>query len=184
MLNRTNLTLSALALSNGLNLGTRSLAANASVNDGDQTLRTRHSHHDVMRERMVWYVVSSISKPTDAIPAIPSSFSQQQQQPLSCETLPQGNVAVEVCVKPEPRPADLVGRPEPCVLDRDPSIRNDRSLHGEPYQGRERLQVAPRYEVGWDTRFEAHREASRQTGGRHDVRDFWKVSTDRPIPFA
>ena len=38
MLNRTNLTLSALALSNRLNLGTRSLAANASVNDGDQTL--------------------------------------------------------------------------------------------------------------------------------------------------
>ena len=63
MLNRTNLTLSALALSNGLNLGTRSLAANASVNDGDQTLRTRHSHHDVMRERMVWYVVFSIPKP-------------------------------------------------------------------------------------------------------------------------
>jgi len=122
LLNRTNLTLSALALSNGLNLGTRSLAVNASVNDGDQTLRTRHSHHDVMRERMVWYVVSSIPKPTDAIPAIPSSFSQQRQHWLSCVTLPQGNVAVEVCVEPEPRPADLVGRPEPCVLDRDPSI--------------------------------------------------------------
>jgi hypothetical protein len=122
LLNRTNLTLSALALSNGLNLGTRSLAANASVNDGDQTPRIRHSHHDVMRERMVWYVVSSIPKPKDAIPSIPSSFSQQQHQPLSCVTLPQGNVAVEVCVEPEPRPADLVGRPEPCVLDRDPSI--------------------------------------------------------------
>ncbi len=82
MLNRTNLTLSALALSNGLNLGTRSLAANASVNDGDQTLRIRHSHHDVMRERMVWYVVSSNPKPKYAIPAIPSSFFQQQQHEL------------------------------------------------------------------------------------------------------
>src|ERR1700677_412039 len=123
LLNRTNLTLSALALSNGLNLGTRSLAVNASANNnGELSLRTRHTHHDVMRERMVWYVVSSIPKPTDAIPAIPSSFSQQQQHWLSCVTLPQGNVAVAVCVEPEPRPADLVGRPEPCVLDRDPSI--------------------------------------------------------------
>ena len=82
LMNRTNLTLSALALSNGLNLGTRSLAVNASVNDGDQTLRIRHPHHDVMRERMVWYVVSSIPKPTNAIPAIPGSFSQQQQRPV------------------------------------------------------------------------------------------------------
>jgi hypothetical protein len=132
MLNRTNLTLSALALSNGLNLGTRSLAANASVNDGDQILRTRHSHHDVMRERMVWYVVSSIPKPTDAIPAIPSSFSQQ---PFSCVTLPQGGVAVAVCVEPEPRPADLVGRPEPCVLDQDPSFRTMVSFTGNLTKG-------------------------------------------------
>ena len=135
MLNRTNLTLSALALSNGLNLGTRSLAANASVNDGDQTLRIRHLHHDVMRERMVWYVVSSIPKPTDAIPAIPSSFSQKQQQSLSCVTLPQGNVAVEVCVEPEPRPADLVGRSEPCVLDHDPSFGTMVSFTGNLTKG-------------------------------------------------
>ena len=38
MLSRMNLTLSALALSNGLNLGTRSLAANADVNLDGQTL--------------------------------------------------------------------------------------------------------------------------------------------------
>jgi hypothetical protein len=86
-LNRTNLTLSALALSNGLNLGTRSLAANASVNVGDQTLRIRHSHHGVMREGMVWYVVFSNPKPRYAIPAIPSSFSSEQQRRLSCVTL-------------------------------------------------------------------------------------------------
>ncbi len=92
LLNRTNLTLSALALSNGLNLGTRSLAVNASVNDGDQILRTRHSHQDVMRERMVWYVVSSISKSIYAIPSIQGSFFQQQQRPSSCVTLPQGDV--------------------------------------------------------------------------------------------
>jgi hypothetical protein len=134
-LNRTNLTLSALALSNGLNLGTRSLAANASVNDGDLTLRTRHSHHDVMRERMVWYVVSSISKPMYAIPAIPGSFFQQQQRQLSCITLPQGNVAVNVYVKSEPRPADLVGRRERCVLDRDPSFGTIVPPAGNPTTG-------------------------------------------------
>ena len=135
MLNRTNLTLSALALSNGLNLGTRSLAANAGVNNGDQTLRTRQSHHDVMRERMVWYVVSSIPKPTDAIPAIPSSFFQQRPRFVSCVTLPQGSVAVEVCVEPEPRPADLVGRPEPCVLDRYPSFGTMVSFTGNLTKG-------------------------------------------------
>ena len=80
LMNRTNLTLSALALSNGLNLGTRSLAVNASVNDGDLTLRIRHSHHDVMRERMVWYVVSSIIKPMYAIPAIPAHFSSSNNR--------------------------------------------------------------------------------------------------------
>jgi len=74
MLNRTNLTLSALALSNRLNLGTRSLAANAGVNNVGDTLRIRSSHQDVMRVGMVWYVVFSIPKPRHAIPAIPSSL--------------------------------------------------------------------------------------------------------------
>lgn len=135
MLNRTNLTLSALALSNGLNLGTRSLAVNAGVNDGDQTLRIRHSHQDVMRERMVWYVVSSISKPMYAIPSIRGSFFQQQQRPSSCVTLPQGDVPVDVCVIPDPRPADLVGRRERCVFDRDPSFGTIVPPTGNPTTG-------------------------------------------------
>ena len=59
MLSRINLTLSALT--NRLNLGTRSLVLNASVNNGKTTLRIRHLHHDVMRERMVWYVVPSFA---------------------------------------------------------------------------------------------------------------------------
>ena len=42
MLSRTNLTLSALARTNGLNLGTRSLAAQASVNT---MAISRHSSH-------------------------------------------------------------------------------------------------------------------------------------------
>jgi hypothetical protein len=135
LMNRTNLTLSALALSNGLNLGTRSLAVNASVNDGDLTLRIRHSHHDVMRERMVWHVVSSIIEPMYAIPAIPGSFFQQQQRPSSCVTSPQGDVAVDVSVLPDPRPADLVGRRERCVFDRDPSFGTIVPPAGNPTTG-------------------------------------------------
>lgn len=54
MLTRTNLTLSAL--SNRLNLGTRSLVLNTSVNNGT-ALRIRHAHQDVMRERMGVYFV-------------------------------------------------------------------------------------------------------------------------------
>jgi hypothetical protein len=135
LMNRTNLTLSALALSNRLNLGTRSLAVNASVNDGDLTPRIRHPHHDVMRERMVWHVVSSIIEPMYAIPTIPGSFSQQQQRPSSCVTLPQGDVAVDVCVGPDLRPADLVGRRERCVFDRDPSFGTIVPPAGNPTSG-------------------------------------------------
>ena len=54
MLTRTNLTLSAL--SNRLNLGTRSLVLNTSVNNGT-ALRIRHAHQDAMREHMVVYAV-------------------------------------------------------------------------------------------------------------------------------
>jgi hypothetical protein len=133
--NRTNLTLSALALSNRLNLGTRSLAVNASVNDGDLTQRIRHPYHDVMRERMVWHVVSSIIKPMHAIPTIPGSFSQQRKQPSSCVTLPQGDVPVDVCVGPVMRPADLVGPRERCLFDRDPSFGTIVPPAGNPTSG-------------------------------------------------
>ena len=78
MLNRMNLTLSAL--SNRLNLGTRSLALNASVNHGDQTLRIRHLHHDVMRDTMAWYVVSPFAPGKYDIPPIPGSIIPGQQQ--------------------------------------------------------------------------------------------------------
>jgi hypothetical protein len=82
MLNRTNLTLSASALSNGLNLGTRSLAADAGVNNDGTTLPVCPSHQDVMREGMVWYVVSSIPRPKYAVPAIPGPFFPvQRRQP-------------------------------------------------------------------------------------------------------
>jgi hypothetical protein len=125
MLNRTNLTLSALALTNGLNLGTRSLAASASVNTDGDLVRILHSHHGVMREGMKWYSIVSVSKPRWGIPVIPDSFSQMQQQRFGCVLSQQGVVAVGVPVEVEPRPADLVDRPEPTDrdhLDRLPTL--------------------------------------------------------------
>jgi hypothetical protein len=115
MLNRTNRTLSALALSNRLNLGTRSLAANASVNRGDQSLLVRHTHHGVMHGGKMWSLMFPVSKPVREIPLIPGSFSPALQCQLSCVTEQRGSVAVDIGVDSEPRPADLVGRPEPCA---------------------------------------------------------------------
>ncbi|WP_337176418.1 hypothetical protein [Paludisphaera sp.] len=70
MLTRNNLTLSAL--SNRLNLGTRSLVLNASVNNGTAP-RIRHAHHDVMREfKAVFKVGVPVAYPMPSItdPAI------------------------------------------------------------------------------------------------------------------
>jgi hypothetical protein len=115
MFNRTNLTLSARSLSNRLNLGTRSLALVANVNNGGQILRTRHTHHDVLREGMVWYDVFPSMPEGYGIPSIPGSFSQSQQcQPGGLRRLP-SRMADDIRVEPDPRPASLVGRPEPCV---------------------------------------------------------------------
>ena len=122
MLNRTNLTLSALALSNRLNLGTRSLAANASVNFGGQTLRIRQSHHDVMRERMDWYVVLSMPRPRYGIPAIPGSFFQSSKRQFSCVASQQSVAAVDVYV--ELRIED--SRPRRYGVNRDVQISDPR----------------------------------------------------------
>jgi hypothetical protein len=72
MLNRKNLTLSAL--SNRLNLGTRSLVLNASVNLGGNTLRIRHAHHDAMREAMQWYGVKPFKQGKYDLPPIHDSI--------------------------------------------------------------------------------------------------------------
>ena len=83
MLNRTNLTLSAL--SNRLNLGTRSLVLGTGVKHGNQTPRIRHSHHDVMRKRSVWYVVPSFVVGKYDIPPAPDSIIPElPQQPIRC----------------------------------------------------------------------------------------------------
>jgi hypothetical protein len=119
MLNRTNLTLSALALSNRLNLGTRSLAANAGAHHGVENLRTRHSLHDIMRDGMVWQDGFAIRVSRYAIPPIPSSFSPVRQRQESCVRVQQERFAVDVRIEPDPRPVNLVGRCEPGVTHCD-----------------------------------------------------------------
>jgi len=71
MLNRTNRTLSAHL--NRLNLGTRSLATLAGLNDGAQTLHTRHAYPVVMRVGVVGVPVHPILIGRTEIPSIPSS---------------------------------------------------------------------------------------------------------------
>jgi hypothetical protein len=117
MLSRKNLTLSALVLSNGLNLGTRSRAALADVNLDGQTLNIRTSHHDVMREGVVEY---SFSKPKskEGIPSIPGSISPVQVQQASCASWQRSGWAVDGSIVTEPRPADLAVTCEPRPDDR------------------------------------------------------------------
>jgi hypothetical protein len=77
---RTYLTLSAL--SNRLNLGTRSLVQATSVKHGNPILRIRHPYHDVMREAMVLDVVSPF-KPVDYdIPCSSGSIVPGQEKRL------------------------------------------------------------------------------------------------------
>ncbi|WP_422929513.1 hypothetical protein [Singulisphaera sp. PoT] len=71
MLNRTNRTLSANL--NGLNLGTRSLATLAGLNNGASTLRTRHVHRVVKRDEMQGYQPMPITIGHEVIIPISSS---------------------------------------------------------------------------------------------------------------
>jgi hypothetical protein len=113
MLNRKNQTLSALALSNRLDLGTRSLAANAGVNHGDQILCILHSSHDVMRDGSAWYVVSSIPKKRYEVPASPGSVSETEQRRFRRATVQQRTFPAGGPVGPARRPASCPGRLEP-----------------------------------------------------------------------
>ena len=117
MLNRTNLTLSALALSNRLNLGTRSLAANAGVNKGDKTQTIRQSHHGVMRDGMMWPGSDPIPQIGAAFPCIPSSFSLVPQRPSPDVAVQRSCRVADVQVLFEPRPDNLADRSERCVSD-------------------------------------------------------------------
>lgn len=74
MLNRNNLTLSAL--SNRLNLGTRSLVVTTGVNNGTALrIRDIDIHHDVMRMHAGWFFVSPAPVVGCDIPPVTGSIS-------------------------------------------------------------------------------------------------------------
>ncbi len=112
MFHRTNLTLSARTLSNRLNLGTRSFALFANVKNNGQTLRARQTHHDVMREGMMWYPVSPIISEVCGVPSIPGTLTRPRPGQPDGQPRRSGLLAVDVRVETEPRSADLGGRPE------------------------------------------------------------------------
>ena len=118
MLSRINLTLSALT--NRLNLGTRALVLNASVNNGKTTLRIRHLYHDVMRQRMVWCVVPSFDSERYDIPPMPDSIILgPQQRPIRCAGQDASRSACQRRVQPKPSQAWLLkqARPGRCPLE-------------------------------------------------------------------
>jgi hypothetical protein len=86
MLNRTNRTLSANL--NRLNLGTRSLALQASANFGGETLRIRHAHLVVMRDGMVGMPMDSISRDPWRITDIPGSSPVPPRPPAGQRARP------------------------------------------------------------------------------------------------
>jgi hypothetical protein len=120
MLNRTNLTLSALALSNRLNLGTRSLAANAGVNKGGKVQSIRQSHHDFMRDGMVWPDADPIPVIGPAFPAITGSFFDVPQCMAADVAVQCSPCVADAQVLFEPRPDNLAERPERPVSERYP----------------------------------------------------------------
>lgn len=112
MLSRINLTLSALT--NRLNLGTRTLVLNASGNNGKTTLRIRHLHHDVMRQRMVWCVVPSFTSERYDIPPMPDSIIPgPQQRPIRCAGQDASRSACQRRVQPKPSQAWLLKQARP-----------------------------------------------------------------------
>jgi hypothetical protein len=166
MFHRTNLTLSARTLSNRLNLGTRSLALNAGVNHGGQTLRTRQTHHDAVREGMVWYDVFPIMPARYGILTNPGSFSQPQPCLPSCPRMQPGRSAVAIRVEPDPRPADLIDRPERGVEVGDPRFPS--------------VAVAP-----WERRSpERPLACESRLGGKSPVKSGWKRAAKRAAKSA
>ena len=112
MLSRINLTLSALT--NRLNLGTRTLVLNASGNNGKTTLCIRHLHHDVMRQRMVWCVVPSFTSERYDIPPMPDSIIPgPQQRPIHCAGQDASRSACQRRVQPKPSQAWLLKQARP-----------------------------------------------------------------------
>ncbi|MHC5538977.1 hypothetical protein ACYOEI_12220 [Singulisphaera rosea] len=141
MLNRTNRTLSANL--NRLNLGTRSFAIAANVNNGDQTLRLRHDDHRVvLRDGMPGYPTTPISIRSGGIPAIPSSSPSTSSRQVLRREVGRPRVELAVVSFPERGSACLLAesqerflglfwqKQEDAKRDRKPLKTGLRSLEG------------------------------------------------------
>jgi hypothetical protein len=117
MLNRTNLTLSLSALSNRLNLGTRSLVLGTSANHGNQTLRIRHAYHDVMRETVVWSVEPPFSGIKRDIPPMPDSIiPDAPQRPIRCVGRDASRSACQQSIHKQLRARQAAARTAPAAI--------------------------------------------------------------------
>ena len=145
MLNRTNRTLSANL--NRLNLGTRSLASQASVINGDSTLHTRHVYPVAVRAGVVGVPVYSMIMEPMGIPSIPGSPSVSSWLIASCAIHPRvdsgsdrpfsADWQVNLLDQPSLRRAEP--GPYPCLTRRSPERgQADR----KPFMGKRRQQPA------------------------------------------
>jgi hypothetical protein len=142
MLNRTNRTLSAHL--NRLNLGTRSLAIQAS-NHGDSTLYTRFVHPVAVRAGVVGVPVYPISMGRIGIPSIPGSPSLSSWLIASCAIDPRVDSGSDRSSSADWQvnlvdPSCLRGaEPGPCLTRRSP----ERGAAGrKPFMGKRRQQPA------------------------------------------
>ena len=123
-MNRTNRTLSAHL--NRLNLGTRSLATLASLNNGAQTLHTRHAFAAAMRAVVVGVPVSPMIMGRYAIPQITGSPSVSPWLIASCAIHPGVDSAdVDSVADRQVNAFD-----PPCPCGTEPVMPPTRSLQG------------------------------------------------------
>jgi hypothetical protein len=118
MLNRTNRTLSAHL--NRLNLGTRSLAIVAGLNDGAQTLHTRHAYPVVMRAGMVGVPVDPKDIGRIGIPSIPGSPPVSPWLIVSSAIHPRVDFAAFAFAFSDGRPARSFDPDLPCYRGEEP----------------------------------------------------------------
>ena len=143
MLNRTNRTLSAHL--NRLNLGTRSLASQASFNNGDSTLHTRLVHPVAVRAGVVGVPVYPMIMGPIGIPSIPGSPSVSPWLIASCAIHPRVDSgsdrpsSADWQVNLVDRPCLRGAEPGPCLTRRSPERgQADR----KPFMGKRRQQPA------------------------------------------
>jgi hypothetical protein len=140
MLNRTNRTLSAHL--NRLNLGTRTLASQASFNNGDSTLHTRLAHAVAVRAGVVGVPVYPMIMGPIGIPSIPGSPSVSSWLFESCTMQPRVDSGSD---RPSPADWQVNLLDQPCIRGEEPGLcRTHRSSKRgqaarKPFMGQRRL---------------------------------------------